>query len=126
MKINGELKQAIVTSVEGEEINRRRVNRQKIELPGTVDYGADQEEIIVHDVGSTGFSFISSGKNTRHGTSIMIVCIYQDGDTQITLNGKIVRVQDMDDGRICYGCRFSGRTDLLIKYLRRKKSEENR
>lgn len=125
LKVDGELKQAIVTSVEGEEQNRRRVYRQKIGLPGVVDYGADQEEIIVRDVGSTGFSFISSGKGKRHGTSIMIVCSYQDGGTSITLNGKIVRVQDMEDGQICYGCKFIGRTDLLNKYIRRKKREES-
>lgn len=124
LKVGGELKQAIVTSVEGEEINRRRVYRQKINLPGAVDYGADQEEVMVRDVGSTGFSFVSDGKGTRHGTSIMIVCTYQDGETQITLNGKIVRVQDLDDGKICYGCKFIGRTDLLNKYIRRKKREE--
>ncbi len=125
LKVGGELKQAIVTSVEGEEVNRRRVYRQKINLPGVVDYGADQEEVMVKDVGSTGFSFISDGNSVRHGTSIMIVCTYQDGETQITLNGKIVRVQDLDDGKICYGCKFSGRTDLLNKYIRRKKREEN-
>ncbi|MDD6572154.1 MAG: PilZ domain-containing protein [Thermoflexaceae bacterium] len=124
LKVGGELKQAIVTSVEGEEINRRRVYRQKINLPGAVDYGANQEEVMVRDVGSTGFSFVSDGKGTRHGTSIMIVCTYQDGETQITLNGKIVRVQDLDDGKICYGCKFIGRTDLLNKYIRRKKREE--
>ena len=125
LKVGGELKQAIVTSVEGEEVNRRRVYRQKINLPGVVDYGADQEEVMVKDVGSTGFSFISDGNSVRHGTSIMIVCTYQDGETQITLNGKIVRVQDLDDGKICYGCKFIGRTDLLNKYIRRKKREEN-
>lgn len=125
LKVEGELKQAIVTSVEGEEVNRRRVYRQKINLPGVVDYGADQEEIMVKDVGSTGFSFISDGKSVRHGTSIMIVCTYLDGETQITLNGKIVRVQELDDGKICYGCKFIGRTDLLNKYIRRKKREEN-
>lgn len=125
LKVGSELKQAIVTSVEGEELNRRRVYRQKINLPGVVDYGTDQEEVIVRDVGSTGFSFISNGKAVRHGTSIMIVCTYQDGETQITLNGKIVRVQDLEGGKICYGCKFIGRTDLLNRYIRRKKREEN-
>lgn len=125
LKVGGELKQAIVTSVEGEEVNRRRVYRQKINLPGVVDFGAEEEEVVVRDVGSTGFSFISDGKSTRHGTSIMIACSYQDGETQITLHGKIVRVQDLEDGKICYGCKFIGRTDLLNKYIRRKKREEN-
>jgi len=123
-KINGTLKQAIVTSVEGEEHNRRRVYRHKINLSGKVDYGTDQEDVIVKDVGSTGFSFISDGKGERHGTSIIIVCSYEDGETQISLNGKIVRVQDMEDGRVCYGCKFIGRTDLLNNYIRRKKREE--
>lgn len=125
LKVNGELRQAIVTSVEGEEINRRSVYRQKINLPGTVDYGEDKEDVIIKDVGANGFSFISDGRGKRHGTSIMIVCSYADGEAQITLNGKIVRVQDMDGGKICYGCKFMGRTDLLTKYIRRKKREEN-
>lgn len=125
LKVGGELKQAIVTSVEGEELNRRRVYRQKIGLPGIVDFGADQEDVIVQDVGSTGFSFICDGKGVRHGTSIMIVCSYKDGETNITLNGKIVRVQDLEGGKICYGCKFIGRTDLLNKYIRRKKREES-
>lgn len=124
LKVNGELKQAIVTSVEGEQLNRRRVYRQKINLPGVVDFGAEQEEVTIRDVGSTGFSFVTSSKSKRHGTSIMIVCSYQDGETSITLNGKIVRVQELEGGQICYGCKFIGRTDLLNKYIRRKKREE--
>lgn len=123
LKVGGDLKQAIVTSVEGEEINRRQVYRQKINLPGHVDFGADEEDIIVRDVGSTGFSFISDGTGTRHGTSILIVLTYQDGETMITLNGKIVRIQEMEGGKLCYGCKFMGRTDLLNKYIRRKKRE---
>lgn len=124
LKVGGELKQAIVTSVEGEEINRRRVYRHKINLPGRVDYGADEEDVIIRDLGSTGFSFVSSGKGKRHGTSILIVCSYMDGDTQVTLNGKIIRVQELENGKICYGCKFIGRTDLLNKYIRKKKQEE--
>jgi hypothetical protein len=124
LKVGGELRQAIVTSVDGEAYNRRRVYRQKINLPGTVDYGIDQEDVLVRDVGSTGFSFISSGNGIKHGTSIMVVLSYPDGEAQITLNGKIVRVQDMEDGGVCYGCKFIGRTDLLNKYIRRKKREE--
>lgn len=124
LKVDGKLKQAIVTSVEGEEVNRRRVYRQKIDIAGIVDYGTDSEEVIVRDVGSSGFSFISSGQGVKHGTSIMIVLTYEDGDTKITLNGKIVRVQELEDGKICYGCKFIGRTDLLNNYIRRKKREE--
>lgn len=125
LKVGGELKQAIVSSVEGEVLNRRRVYRQKIGLPGVVDYGADQEKVQVQDVSSTGFSFVSDGKGVRHGTSIMIVLSYEDGDNIITLNGKIIRVQELEKGKLCYGCRFTGRTDLLTKYIRRKKREEN-
>lgn len=124
LKVGGELKQAIVTSVAGEVINRRRVYRQKIELPGKVDYGADQETVHVKDVSSTGFSFVSDGKGVRHGTSIMLVLTYEDGDNVITLHGKIVRVQELEKGKLCYGCKFTGRTDLLTKYIRRKKREE--
>lgn len=124
LKVGGELKQAIVTSVDGEALNRRRVYRQKINLPGKVDYGIDQEEVQVKDVSSTGFSFVSDGRGKKHGTSILIVLTYADGETNITLNGKIVRVQELDGGKICYGCKFMGRTDLLNKYIRRKKREE--
>lgn len=125
LKVNGTLKQAILASVEGEEQNRRRAYRQKINLPGKVDYGTNQEDVIVRDVGSTGFSFISSNKGESHGTSIVVVCSFEDGEVTMKIEGRIVRVQELKNGKICYGCRYIGRTDVINSYVRRKKREES-
>lgn len=125
LKVNGTLKQAILASVEGEEQNRRRAYRQKINLPGKVDYGKNQEDVIVRDVGSTGFSFISSNKGESHGTSIIVACSFEDGEVRMTIEGRIVRVQELKNGKICYGCRYIGRTDVINSYVRRKKREES-
>lgn len=125
LKVNGTLKQAILASVEGEEQNRRRAYRQKINLPGKVDYGTNQEDVIVRDVGSTGFSFISSNKGESHGTSIIVACSFEDGEIRMTIEGRIVRVQELKNGKICYGCRYIGRTDVINSYVRRKKREES-
>lgn len=124
-KVNGTLKQAILTSADGEEQNRRRAYRQKINLPGKVDYGKNQEDVIVRDVGSTGFSFISSNKGESHGTSIIVACSFEDGEVRMTIEGRIVRVQELKNGKICYGCRYIGRTDVINSYVRRKKREES-
>lgn len=125
LKVNGTLKQAILASVEGEEQNRRRAYRQKINLPGKVDYGTNQEDVIVRDVGSTGFSFISSNKGESHGTSIVVACSFEDGEVTMKIEGRIVRVQELKNGKICYGCRYIGRTDVINSYVRRKKREES-
>ncbi len=124
-KVNGTLKQAILASADGEEQNRRRAYRQKINLPGKVDYGTNQEDVIVRDVGSTGFSFISNNKGESHGTSIVIACSFEDGEVKMTIEGRIVRVQELKNGKICYGCRYIGRTDVINSYIRRKKREES-
>lgn len=125
LKVNGTLKQAILASADGEEQNRRRAYRQKINLPGKVDYGKNQEDVIVRDVGSTGFSFISSNKGESHGTSIIVACSFEDGEVRMTIEGRIVRVQELKNGKICYGCRYIGRTDVINSYVRRKKREES-
>lgn len=124
-KVNGTLKQAILASADGEEQNRRRAYRQKINLPGKVDYGTNQEDVIVRDIGSTGFSFISSNKGESHGTSIIVACSFEDGEVKMTIEGRIVRVQEQKNGKICYGCRYIGRTDVINSYVRRKKREES-
>lgn len=124
-KVNGTLRQAILASADGEEQNRRRAYRQKINLPGKVDYGTNQEDVIVRDVGSTGFSFISNNKGESHGTSIVIACSFEDGEVKMTIEGRIVRVQELKNGKICYGCRYIGRTDVINSYIRRKKREES-
>ena len=124
LKVNGTLRQAIVTSADGEGQNRRRAYRQTINLPGKVDYGTNQEDVIIRDVGSTGFSFISNNKGESHGTSIVVACTFEDGEVRMRIEGRIVRVQEMKNGKICYGCRYIGRTDVINSYVRRKKREE--
>lgn len=125
LKVNGTLRQAIITSADGEGQNRRRAYRQTINLPGKVDYGTNQEDVIIRDVGSTGFSFISSNKGESHGTSIVVACTFEDGEVMMKIEGRIVRVQEMKNGKICYGCRYIGRTDVINSYIRRKKREES-
>lgn len=116
-------RQAINSSVEGVEMNRRRVYRQKVNLPGTVNFGKDSEEVMVRDVGSTGFSFICTNPANRHGTSIVVHLTYTDLDTRISLEGRVVRVQDLPGNRVCYGCKYTGRTDIIVKYISRKKKQ---
>lgn len=125
LKVNGTLRQAIITSADGEGQNRRRAYRQTINLPGKVDYGTNQEDVIIRDVGSTGFSFISNNKGESHGTSIVVACTFEDEEVRMRIEGRIVRVQEMKNGKICYGCRYIGRTDVINSYVRRKRREES-
>lgn len=123
LRVNGELRQAILCSTEGVEINRRKVYRQTVDMPAKAVLNGDEMNVIVHDVGAAGFSAISEIGSNRHGTGIHIECSYQDGEDNVFLTGKVIRVQDMPDGTVCYGCRYTGRTDVIVNYIRRKKKE---
>jgi hypothetical protein len=124
LKVNGELRQALVCNTEGVEMNRRRVYRQTLNIPASAEINGDIMNVIVRDAGATGFSFISEIGSNRHGTGVPVECHYRDGEEDIVLTGKIIRVQNMEDKTVCYGCRYTGRTDFIVSYIRRKKKEE--
>lgn len=123
LKVNGELRQAVVSSKEGEEMNRRRVYRHTLNIPADANVNGDEIKVVVRDAGATGFSFISEIGSKPHGTGIPVECRYVDGEEEVILTGKIIRVQNMPDGTICYGCKYTGRTDVMVSYIRRKKQE---
>lgn len=124
LKVNGEIRQAIVSTAEGNAINRRKVYRQSINLPATGNINGDEMNMVVRDVGATGFSVICEIDSVRHGTGIPIEVSYTDGDDNIVITGKVIRVQELEDKTVCYGCRYTGRTDIMVNYIRRKKKEE--
>lgn len=123
LKVNGELRQAVVCSVEGVEINRRKVYRHTLNIPADATINGDDLKVVVRDAGATGFSLISEIGSKPHGTGVPVECRYVDGDENIVLTGKIIRIQQMPDGTICYGCKYTGRTDVMVAYIRRKKQE---
>lgn len=123
LKVNGELRQAIVCSAEGEERNRRQVYRHPLNMVAEGNIGGDSMTLVVRDAGATGFSILADAKSVRHGTGVQVECKYMDADEKIVLTGKVVRVEEMPDGAICYGCKYTGRTDVMVAYIRRKKQE---
>lgn len=122
-RVNGDLRQALLCDKEGVEVNRRKVYRQPIMLPAYITLNEDGMDGIIKDVGATGFSIICQADSIRHGTGIPASCRYQDGEENIYLTGKVVRVQELEDKTVCYGCKYTGRTDVMVEYVRRKKKE---
>ena len=123
LKVNGELRQALVCNVEGEERNRRKVYRHTLNMLADAIVGGDEMKVVVRDAGATGFSILADSKSKRHGTGAECECRYMDADEKIVLTGKIIRVEEMPDGAVCYGCKYTGRTDVMVAYIRRKKQE---
>lgn len=107
--------------------NRRENFRCFVGLDTSVQGGADRSvhPAVIRDISYTGFAVIcDAGTNfdTRHVIhAILRDRIEETGENySFHLYGTIARIQEMNNGRVLYGCRLNDRVPGLDKYIMAK------
>lgn len=115
---------AITAFSEGFEFNRRKAYREYIGTIGTVQIGTNSKafEIIVKDISSIGFAFVTS--EDMDIVKQMAHLVFQDNDHQsFNIQGQVIRKQYIHDNKIVYGCETTIQYDSIEKYVLKKQRE---
>lgn len=115
-------------SLKGREINRRKDFRVFIGLQGEVLLGANRsvQTGTIKDLSSSGFSVIFDKLEIKAKVGDLARITFDDKELNyhIVLMGKIVREEELEDGRIIYGCVFIKYYSTIGEYLNLKQREE--
>ena len=111
----------------GRQINRRTAVRVWLGMEGVAQLGINRTayNVIVKDISVSGISFIShKNMNVEAGTMAHITFHDADAKVKFSLGSIIVRVADMEDGRVLYGCRLNQESPAIAKYVADKQREK--
>ena len=109
---------------EGFTFNRRNAYREYMGMPGTVQIGINNMayEIIVKDISSIGFSFVTSENLDIIGQLSHLV--FQDKDrVPFNIYGQVVRKQIIHDKKYVYGCITASYYSSIDTYIIKKQRE---
>ena len=114
--------QVLSQSVDGKRENRRGAYRLFVGSDSIVDVPGHLKSarVVLKDISSTGFAFVFTGELPNGVISRIHACI---DDTKITLTGRIVRKQVLDNGNIVYGCHMDNFSKELEKFIAQKQRE---
>lgn len=124
---DGKIHHKITCKNEGRQINRRTAVRVWLGMEGVAQLGINRTayNVVVKDISVSGISFISH-KNMNVGAGTMAHITFHDSEAKVkfSLGSIIVRVADMEDGRVLYGCRLNQESPAISKYVADKQREK--
>lgn len=102
---------------EGIPINRRNAFRLYIGSLASVQIGTNKMayDVIIKDISSTGFSFVTPEDMDCIGEITHIV--FMDNGTKFNVVGNVVRKQIISDRKIVYGCKTLKRSETIETYI---------
>ncbi len=117
----------ITATGEAKPINRRENYRCYVGLPTTIKCGLQQMtySAILRDVSVSGFS-VAVDSDLELTQNQVIHTLLEDYIAELNENfsfhlyGLIVRIQQLDNGKIVYGCRLNAKIGGLENYLMKK------
>lgn len=117
----------IISDKDGIPYNRRNSFRCFIGNPTHVRSGKDMEEheVVLRDVSASGFSITCDPGVSLEMDQLVHVLLEDyieeiDRNYSFHLYGRIVRKQELDNGKIVYGLRLNGKVGGLENYLTQK------
>lgn len=119
----------IDSECKGKSYNRRSAYRQYVgeEVFAKVGTGKPDIQVVLKDISNTGFSFVYREEiKDSERAMVLMTYIYKDENASfdLTLSGKVVRKQQLEDGRILYGCVLVKKNDLISKFVNYKQKEQ--
>lgn len=113
---------------EGLELNRRGSFRCQIDISTLlrISLARTTYDIILRDVSTSGFSFAfrNSGDSCEVGSSVHIILNDYLEETcekfSFQLHGTVVRSEELDNGRMVYGCKLVTPVHGLDQYIAKK------
>ena len=109
---------------EGFHFNRRNAYREYLGIVGTVQIGFNNMayDIIVKDISSSGFSFVSPDNLDIIGQLAHLV--FQDKDKiSFNINAQVVRKQIIYEKKIVYGCETTMNNSTIENYIIKKQRD---
>lgn len=109
-------------------VNRRRVSRVALGLPGSMYVAADDEtmDITVVDLCANGIGIVCGKKIEQQGYKNLLIEFTDPGhdDDEIKVEAKIVWQKKREDGSFRCGCRLVQAEETLAYYIADKMREE--
>lgn len=126
-KLDGSLCYQVSTLAESVLFNRRENFRCFIGIQSSVQGGANRSAhpTVIRDISYTGFSVICDAEtqfDPRHVLHTVLRDRIEETEENYAfhLYGTIARVQELDNGKVLYGCRLTDRVPGLDKYIMTK------
>ena len=126
---DGNLFHEVTCPNEGKVVNRRGACRVWLGEEGIANIGLSGKpiEVIVKDISVSGIAFIcDSSLDIEQGTVVHISFFDEASKTRFSLAAIIVRCEEMDRGRIMYGCRLNNESNVVAKFVTDKQREKLR
>lgn len=128
---DGTLCYSLTTIAESVAYNRRENFRCYVGIETSIQVGTNRAayEAIIKDVSSNGFAVVCDN-NVRFPSGSLVHVVLNDqidgfGERYVFhLYGLVARIQELENGRIIYGCRLNNHVAGLDSYLMKK--ERNR
>jgi len=124
---DGKVHHKMTCKAAGKQINRRTAVRVWIGLEGVAQIGINRTayNVIVKDISISGISFIlHKNMDVSPGTMVHITFHDTEAKVKFSLGAIIVRVAEMEDGRVLYGCRLNQESPAISKYVTDKQREK--
>lgn len=123
-KQDGELVYSLTTPLEGKAINRRGSYRCFVGSNIQLQLGLNHKtcDAVLRDVSSTGFAIVCDG-DVELKENQVVHLVFQDRIEELAKNfnfqlyGIIVRIEELERGRMLYGCRLNTQVPGLDNYI---------
>lgn len=113
-------------SMPGTVVNRRNTFRLYVGKDGVAQVGPNRKgtKVLVKDVSEGGFAFVFHEKiEVSQGEPVRLVFDDCQMGLRFNLQGRLVRVVQLDESRFVYGCKLIIKNPALSKYIAEKQRE---
>lgn len=126
---NGECYHVLFSPNEGLLHNRRESYRVWLGFHADAKIGVEGKphSVTVRDISATGVGFIcEAGVEVNEGIPVHLSFADDIKGTKFDLKGKVVRKEELEDGRNLYGCRLNAESPQIQKYVNEKQIQKAR
>ena len=117
----------IVSKKEAASYNRRQSFRVFVGVEGLVRRGEMDEPrpVTVKDISEGGIAIIArTNLQYQRGDVLHLSFTAGSGGTNFNLSIVVIRQENLEDGRILYGCRLKNRSEVVAKFINQKQHEQ--
>lgn len=112
---------------EGKHVNRRQTYRQYVGYKGVLQLGPNRKtiDVTLKDISVTGISFISVTQYEKKDIGLFhLSYVDEELKVPIQVTGDVVRIEELEDTRMLYGCRIVESNINVGSYIARKQKKE--
>lgn len=124
----------LICAKERKEINRRESFRLWLGCNAVAMIGLNRVAInvVIKDISATGVSFyminnLNEEEKLKPRVSTSVVLSFQDEETgkSFKLNAVIVRVEEVNEMKTLFGCKFAKESEVLARFINKKQMQRS-